>query len=337
MNNGYDPHHGNSPQSGYGPTDSGYSQQPQDFQQTNYQGYGQQQNYQGYGQQQNYQGYGQQQNYQGYGQQQNYQGYGQQQNYQGYGQQQNYQGYGQQQNYQGYGQQGYGTYQAAESRISIAEYSKRVYGWMSAGLAVTFLIGFVLMQVLLDNILLIEKFVPFFIAGIVVEFILVVILSLFVRKLPYGVSLGLFGFYSVLNGLTITPILVVYGAQDAIYAFAATAVLFIAISIYGIVSKRDLTKLGPVLIIGLLVLLGYSVIAMIFRMPSDSLIISLIGIVLFIGFTAYDTRKIKTGYEFFKDNETALKKSSVTIALELYLDFINMFIYILRLFGGSRR
>lgn len=306
MNNGYDPNKGNPQQGGYTPYQNGYPQQPQGYQQTNYQ-------------QQSYQ--------QGYGQQ----GY-QQPNYQ-----QQY--YGQQPQQQMYGQQSYGAYQQGyqEADISMAEYSKRVYGWMSAGLAVTFLVGFVLMNILLNNISLLTDFLPVFYGAIVVEFIVVVILGFFVRKLPYGVSLGLFGFYSILNGVTITPMLVVYGAQDAIYAFAATAVLFIAISIYGIVSKRDLTKLGPVLLIGLLVLIGYSVIAMIFRMPTDSLIISLIGIALFVGFTAYDTRKIKTGYEYFKNSEKDLKKSTVTIALELYLDFINMFIYILRLFGGSRR
>ena len=316
MNNGYDPNQGNPQQGGYSPYTNGYPQQ---------QGYGQQQNFQ--------QSYGQQPNYQ--------QSYGQQQNYQqSYGQQPNYQqSYGQQGTpQQTYGQQGYSAYQQGyqEAGISMADYSKRVYGWMSAGLTVTFVVGFVLMNILLNNITLIADFLPFFYGGIIVEFILVIVLGFFVRKLPYGVSLGLFGVYSVLNGITITPMLVVYGAQDAIYAFAATAVLFIAISIYGIVSKRDLTKLGPVLLIGLLVLIGYSVIAMIFRMPGDSLIISLIGIALFIGFTAYDTRKIKTGYEYFKNSEKDLKKSTVTIALELYLDFINMFIYILRLFGSRR-
>ena len=306
-NNGYDPNNGYPNQNGYSPYNNNYPQQG--YQQQNYQ--------QGYPQQ----GY-QQQGYQ-------QQGYPQQ----GY-QQQGYQQQGyQQQGFNGYTQ----AYTSTQTKISMAEFSKRVYAWMSAGLGITFLIGFTLMHILLNNMSLIEGFLPYFYGGIVVEFILVIVLGFFVRKLPYGVSLALFGIYSVLNGITLTPLLVVYGAQDAIYAFAATAVLFVAISIYGIVSKRDLTKLGPILLIGLIVLIGYSLIAMLFRMPSDSLIISLIGIALFIGFTAYDTRKIKTGYQYYQHDEALLKKSSVNIALELYLDFINMFIYILRLFGGSRR
>ena len=306
-NNGFDPNNnGYYGQGGYSPYNNGYQQQ----------GYPQQQNFQQQGYQQN--GYPQQ-GYQQQGYQQN--GYPQQ----GY-QQQNFQQQGYQQN--AYPQQGYGAYsngyQAAEAKISLADYSKRVYGWMSAGLTITFLIAFGMMTYLYNNIDKILGFMPFVYGALVVEFIVVIIL-------------GFFGFYSVLNGITLTPIMLVYGAQDAIYAFAATAVLFMGISIYGIVTKRDLTKLGPILMIGLIVLLGYTLIAMIFQMSTSSLIVSIFGIVLFIGFTAYDTRKIKTGYEAFKHDENTLKKSTVNIALELYLDFINLFIYILRLLGAARR
>ena len=113
--------------------------------------------------------------------------------------------------------------------------------------------------------------------------------------------------------------------------------MFISFSIYGIVTKRDLTKLGPILTIGLIVLILYSVIAMIFRMDSLSLVVSIVGILIFIGFTAYDTRKIRSGYEYYSRDEEMLKKASVNTALELYLDFINLFLYILRLMAASKR
>lgn len=308
-NNGFDPNNnGYNGQSGYSPYYNGVQQNnpQQGYQQNPYQQQGYQQNpYQ----------------------QQTYQ----QNPYQQQGYQQNpYQ----QQN--GYGAYTNG-YTAGGAVMTLADYSKRVYGWMSAGLAVTFLIAFATMNYLLNNMELILNFMPFFYGAIVVEFILVIVLGFFVRKLPYAVSLGIFGFYSVLNGITLTPILIAYGAQDAIYAFAATAVVFIGISIFGIVTKRDLTKLGPILIVGLIVLLLYSLIAWMFGMSTNSLLISIFGIALFIGFTAYDTRKIKSGYQLFQNDEKALKKSTINIALELYLDFINLFIYILRLLGAAKR
>lgn len=269
-------------------------------------------------------------------------GYNQQNGYSQYSGYDQQNGYNQ---YNGYGQQtGYSSYpQTAQSygesaKMSMAEYSKRIYGWLGAGLGITFIIGFVLMKILTnapDET--IEGFLPIFFGGMIVELVMVIVLGFFIRKLPYVASLVIFGIYSVCNGITLTPLLVVAGGANAVFAFAATAVLFGAFSIYGLVTKRDLTKLGPILMIGLIVLIVYSIIAMIFGMDSSSLIISLIGIALFIGFTAYDTQKIKSGYNYYANDEQALKKSTINVALELYLDFINLFIYILRLLAANRR
>lgn len=225
--------------------------------------------------------------------------------------------------------------------MTMADYSRRIFGWMGAGLTLTFVIAFAMMVFLTSGTYeetynKIVDFIPVFYVGIGVEIILAIVLSFFVRKLPSSVSLVLFVVYSVCNGVTITPMLVLYGAETAVYAFAAAAVLFISFAIYGMVTKRDLSKLGPILMIGLFVLIGYSLLAMLFGMSPNSLIISLIGIAIFIGFTAYDTRKIKTGYEQFGSDEEMLRKSAVNLALELYLDFINLFIYLLRLMGSRR-
>ena len=222
--------------------------------------------------------------------------------------------------------------------ISISDYCKRIFAWMGAGLTLTFVIAFAMMHFLTSGDILekLTSFQTFFVISIITEVVLVIILSIFVRKLPYAASLILFIFYSVCNGITITPLLVVFGAENAIYAFAGAAVLFIAFAIYGMVTKRDLTKLGPILLIGLLVLLVYSGIAMLVGMSSSSLVVSLIGLVIFIGYTAYDTQKIRSGYRQFCQDEEMLKKSSVTLALELYLDFINIFIYLLRIMAKNR-
>ncbi len=237
-------------------------------------------------------------------------------------------------NYNGYNGYGVNTYNA--SGVTLADFSRRVYGWMAGGLSVTFVLAFLIQSVLYSNPMLLAQFFPVYIGSIILELIMVIALGFFVYKLPSTVSLILFLVYSVCNGINLAPTLMLAGADKAIWAFAATALLFGAFSIYGIVTKRDLTKLRPILLIGLFVLIIFAVLGMFFRMPAMDLGISLLGIIIFVGFTAYDTQKIKRGYEYFSGDGEMLKKASINIALELYLDFINLFLYILRLFARNR-
>lgn len=226
--------------------------------------------------------------------------------------------------------------------MSLSDYSKKIFLWMGAGLALTFFVALGLMLWLtsgdeLDLYIRFHQFLPLFYGGLIAEIVLAVVLNFFVKKMPYTVSLTMFIVYSVVSGVTLTPILVVYDAGSAIFAFAAAAVLFIAFAIYGIVTKRDLLKLGPILAIGLVVLLLFTLLGLIFRMSGLSIIISIIGIIIFIGLTAYDAQKIKASYAAYENDPAMLKKVSVNLALQLYLDFINLFIYILRLMGKARR
>ena len=156
-------------------------------------------------------------------------------------------------------------------------------------------------------------------------------------EMPYGVSLSMFIVYSVVSGITFSPILLVFEAGSAIFAFAAAAVLFVGFAIYGIVTKRDLMKLGSILMIGLIVLLIFTVIGIFVQMSLTSLFISIFGIAVFIGLTAYDAQKIRVSYDNLAADGEMLKKMSVNMALQLYLDFINLFIYLLRLMGKARR
>ena len=220
--------------------------------------------------------------------------------------------------------------------ISMADFSRKVYSWMAVGLSVTFILGFAFQSILSANPLMLEQFFPVYIVSVIVELIMVIALGFFIYKMPSTVSLIMFLIYSVCNGVNIAPTLMLAGADKAIWAFAATALLFGAFSVYGIVTKRDLTKLRPILLIGLIVLIVFGILGIFFRMGALDLIISLIGIAVFVGFTAYDTQKIKAGYEYFSNDSEMLKKASVNIALQLYLDFINLFLYILRLFSRNR-
>lgn len=237
--------------------------------------------------------------------------------------------------YGGYGSYGVNAYQRGMTGISMADYSRRVYTWMAAGLSITFILGFAIQSILTPG--MIVQFMGVYYGSVILELIMVFVLGFFVYKLPSTVSTILFLVYSVCNGITIAPTLMLAGADKAIFAFAATALLFGAFSIYGLITKRDLTKLAPILFIGLIVLLLFAVLGMFFHMEAIDLGISLLGIAIFVGFTAYDTQKIKKGYEYFSGDPEMLRKSSVNIALELYLDFINLFLYILRLFMRHSR
>ena len=229
------------------------------------------------------------------------------------------------------------SYQQYEQTNGLAEYSKRVFSWMFLGLGITFIVGFVLLMNSERVIwFLVENIGLYYIAALV-EVVIVFILGFFVKKLSPTACKVIFLLYSLVNGFTIAPALIVYGVQSAFYAFAATALIFGGISVYGMVTKRDLTKLGPILFIGLIGLLIYSIFAMIFRMPMSDLITSIVGIVLFIGFTAYDTQKIKKYYSFYSGDEATIQKTAIIAALDLYLDFINLFLYILRLFARNNR
>ncbi len=235
-----------------------------------------------------------------------------------------------QNNYNDYGSS---SYQYENQGVSLAEYSRRVYSFMFSGLLITFAISFIMLM----NRERVIEFIYYnygaYMILLLLELVVVIALGFSIRRVPAGVCTALFIGYSILNGFTIAPALIIYGVANAVYAFAVTAVVFGAMTVYGMTTKRDLTRLGPVLLIGLVCLIVYSVIALFFNMPLSDLIISIIGIVIFVGFTAYDTQKIKRFYYGFNGNGEMLRKTAIVIALELYLDFINLFLYVLRLFG----
>ena len=217
---------------------------------------------------------------------------------------------------------------------SLSDFTRKVYGWMFIGLAITF--GIALAIVMNPETALSIMFehieVYYILAGI--ELLLVFSLGFFVTKLPPAAALCIFFAYAAVNGLTTAPILLLYELHTVICAFAVTACIFGGMSLYGLVTKRDLSGLRPVLLFGLIGLLIFSIIAIFVNMPMSDLFISLFGIALFIGFTAYDTQKIKKFYHASLGNPDLMKRGAIVSALQLYLDFINLFLYILRLFAS---
>lgn len=156
------------------------------------------------------------------------------------------------------------------------------------------------------------------------------------NRMSAGTLQLLFWVYAGLMGLSLSTIFLVYSGTSIAQVFFATAAGFGALSLYGYTTKRDLSGLGTFLIMGLVGLIVASLLNLLFfRSGEMNLVISAVGVLIFAGLTAYDTQKIKSMYAYIRDSEMR-GKVVIMGALNLYLDFINMFLFLLRLFGSSR-
>lgn len=162
----------------------------------------------------------------------------------------------------------------------------------------------------------------------------VLILSGRIQKLSTGTASLLFYLYSVLTGVTLSVILLVYTASSIAQTFFITAAVFAAMSIYGYFTSNDLSRFGSIMFMALIGLIVCSLVNMFFKSSTMDWIISFAGVLIFIGLTAWDTQKIK--YMTAYADESMVGKIATIGALNLYLDFVNLFIYLLRFFGDSR-
>ncbi|MCP3965200.1 MAG: Bax inhibitor-1/YccA family protein [Lentisphaerae bacterium] len=225
----------------------------------------------------------------------------------------------------------------AQSQVVIG-YINRVYGWMCGGLALTALVAYfgsqspALVKLLRAN--------PMILLGIVIaEFVLVGVLSFGQRKLNYGTSLLCFLGYAALNGVLFSMIFLMYTGASIASTFFVTSGTFGAMSLYGYVTKRDLTTIGNVCGMALIGLIIASVVNIFVASSMLYWIVTYAGILIFVGLIAYDTQKIKQmalalGSDL-SETDTG-KKYAIMGALTLYLDFINLFILLLRIFGRGR-
>jgi len=225
----------------------------------------------------------------------------------------------------------------SRSEILVNEYVRSVYNWMCIGLALTgFTAYFVagspsLMQLVFGNRLL-------FFGLIIAELALVFSISGMVNRMSAAAATGLFVLYAGLNGVTLSFIFLAYARASIVSTFFICAGTFLACSIYGWTTKRDLTSLGGFMVMGLIGIIIASVVNMFVRSSGMSMVISYIGVLVFVGLTAWDTQKIKNmaltqpaGLE-----AGVVRKGAILGALSLYLDFINLFLMLLRIFGGGR-
>jgi hypothetical protein len=156
-----------------------------------------------------------------------------------------------------------------------------------------------------------------------------------INRFKPATSQMLFWVFSALMGISLSSIFLVYTHTSIVRVFFITAATFGATSLWGYTTKRDLTGMGSFLFMGLIGIIIASVVNMFFASSALQFAISIIGVLVFTGLTAYDTQKIKEMYSV-ADDGTALGRKAVMGALSLYLDFINLFLMLLRLFGNSR-
>jgi FtsH-binding integral membrane protein len=221
----------------------------------------------------------------------------------------------------------------AEMEGRTRAFVRSVYGWMFGGLLTTaFAALWVVMSPAMQQIVLATPFVRF--GLIIAELGIVFWLSFRIRTMAPSTAAAAFLVYSLLNGLTLSVIFWVYTPSAITMAFVTAAGMFGAMSIYGTVTKRDLTSIGSFFFMGLIGIVICMVVNMFLKSSGLDFVISLLGVVIFLGLTAWDTQKLKV-----MATATGPQQESFAIigALTLYLDFINLFLFLLRLFGGRRR
>jgi len=208
---------------------------------------------------------------------------------------------------------------------------RQVYAWMGAGLAITALMAFItLSSPAILNAVFGNKLV--FYGLMIGELALVFTLSGAINRLSAATATMIFMAYSALNGITLSAVALVYTANSITSTFVITAGMFGAMSIYGYMTKRDLTSWGSFLFMGLIGVVIASIVNIFVGSSAVSWVISGIGVIVFTGLTAYDTWKIKE----MAAQGTDGRKPAILGALTLYLDFINLFLMLLR-FTGNRR
>lgn len=215
-----------------------------------------------------------------------------------------------------------------------ARFITKVYGWMSIGLALTGTVAYfvagspLLLQMIFGNKLV-------FWGLVIGELLMVGYLAAAVTRMSAATATLVYLLYAVLNGLTLSAIFIMYTGASVMGTFLITAGTFAAMSIYGYFTKQDLTRAGNLLFMALIGLVIASVVNIFFRNSIMYWIITYAGILIFVGLTAYDTQKIKQMNIIGNEGTEEDHKEAIMGALTLYLDFINLFLYLLRLFGRS--
>jgi len=223
-----------------------------------------------------------------------------------------------------------------QANAGLQTYMAQVYGWMTCGLLLTAFVSWFAANTPAVMELVFANRITFF-GLIILQLALVFILSGMVHKFSGAVATGLFMLYSALTGLTMASIFLVYTYSSIASTFFITAGMFGAMSFWGYTTKRDLSGMGSMLFMALIGIVLASLVNIWLKSSALMWAVTYIGVVVFVGLTAYDTQKLKNiGEGINVDDKENLRRYSILGALTLYLDFINLFLMLLRIFGNRR-
>ena len=222
-------------------------------------------------------------------------------------------------------------YESRESAITVAQFFNTAYAWMATGLALTAAVAWMVKpyaaQIFQPGTLVIL---------ILAELALVWILSASIQKINATAATAMFLVYSALNGLTLSAIFIVYTLPSIAGTFVVTAGMFAAVSVYGFVTKRDLSGMGGMLFMALIGLILASVVNIFWANETLYWIVTYAGVLIFVGLTAYDTQKLRYFAIQTANDPTMSARMAIYGALTLYLDFINLFLFLLRILGSRK-
>jgi FtsH-binding integral membrane protein len=213
-------------------------------------------------------------------------------------------------------------------------YVQRVYAWMMGGLLTTAVVA---MAVVNSDLMLAAIFgTPIRWVVLIAPLAMVWYLSARIESMKASTAIGLFMAYSMMNGLAFGPIFLAYELGSIATVFAITAGMFGLTAAYGYVTKRDLSGMGGFMTMGLFGIILAMFVNWFLGSPALDFAISVIGVIVFTGLTAYDMQRIKEEHVLMYDGRQVATKGAIMGALRLYLDFVNMFLFLLRLLGDRR-
>ncbi len=222
-----------------------------------------------------------------------------------------------------------------EGRVSLAfpALMRKVYVWMTLALVITGITAYIVSHN--ESIIMTMMTTPALMWGLIIaELALVFVISGMIQRLSLTVGTLLFVVYSALNGLTLAPILMIYTGASVAKVFFITAGTFAAMAFVGYTTKKDLSSLGRLLFMALIGLIIATVVNLFMKSSGLEMILSYLGVTIFVGLTAWDTQKIKLMLAQCPEPTEEAQKLALLGSLSLYLDFINLFIYLLRIFGS---
>jgi hypothetical protein len=220
-----------------------------------------------------------------------------------------------------------------QNAMSVSDYMTRTYRWMACGLLLTFATAFITATT--SRFYVVNSL---YLVLTLAELALVFVMSARVQNMSVGGARTMFFAYSILNGMVLSYYFLAFDISNLCLAFLSAAVYFALMAVYGRSTDHDLTAWGPRLMIALVALIISGVVSMFFTGGfMGSVLYCGIGLVVFMLLTAYDTQKLQQMYTYYAFDQEMAEKASIYGALTLYLDFINIFLYVVRLMGNRRR